>query len=101
MVSVGKHKKTCRKTTGDCTKKEVVYCIECADCTREGKKSVYFGETARMGWEQHKEHFTLLENHPEKSALGDHSRDDHNGQACVFRMKGRVKAHETPGMRVQ
>ena len=48
---------------------------------------MYFGKTARMGWERTKEHFSLLENHPEKSALGDHARDDHDGQTCAFKMK--------------
>ena len=42
-----------------------------------------------------REHYTLLENHPDKSALGDHIRDDHNGLECKFVMK-LVSKHMKP-----
>ena len=34
-----------------------------------------------------REHITLLENHPDKSALGDHLKEEHNGDKCEFKMK--------------
>ena len=34
-----------------------------------------------------REHLTLLSNHPDKSALGDHIRDEHNGEPTNFKMK--------------
>ena len=77
----------CSTKTGDCTKKNIVYQIECAECTSLEKKPKYFGETARTGFERMREHLTLLDNHPEKSALGDHIRDEHNGKASSFKMK--------------
>ena len=77
----------CSTKTGDCTKKNVVYQIECAECTKLGKKPKYFGETARTGFERMREHLTLLNNHPDKSALGDHIRDKHSGKPTNFTMK--------------
>ena len=35
----------CSTKTGDCTKKNIVYQIECAECAISGKKPKYFGET--------------------------------------------------------
>ena len=64
-----------------------MYSIECRECTKEGKESKYYGETARTGWERSREHFTLLENYPDKSALGDHIREEHNNRPCDFSMK--------------
>ena len=32
----GRDCQMCSTKPGDCTKKGVVYCIECTDCTREG-----------------------------------------------------------------
>ena len=34
-----------------------------------------------------REHLTLLDNHPEKSALADHVRDEHDGRPCSFKMR--------------
>ena len=77
----------CETKPGDCTKKNIVYEIECRDCKKGGKEAKYFRETARRGWERMREHYSLLENHPERSALGDHMTEDHEGGECEFTMK--------------
>ena len=65
----GRECRMCSTQPGNCTKKNIVYSIECRECIKEGRESKYFGETARTGWERSREHFALLENYPDKSAL--------------------------------
>ena len=56
----------CNVKAGDCTKKGIVYEIECTERAKSGKKTKYISETAQTGWERQKEHYTLLQNHPDK-----------------------------------
>ena len=37
---------------GDCRVESVVYQVDCAKCEKEGKRSVYIGETGRSAWER-------------------------------------------------
>ena len=56
----------CNVKAGDCTKKGIVYEIECTERAKSGKKTKYISETAQTGWEWQKEQYTLLQNHPDK-----------------------------------
>ena len=84
----------CSVKTGDCTKRSIVYQISCMECKVRGNPHYYYGETARKGWERAREHQAMLEDHPDKSALGDHVRDMHEGEKVEFTMKLVTKTYK-------
>ena len=76
---------------GRCDKNGVTYEIECRGCSQEeGKRKVYYGETARNAFTRGKEHLKDLDRRSAGSVLWRHCRETHEGSIPDFRMN--VKA---------
>ena len=82
---------------GKCRREGVVYRITCLECEKENTAAVYWGETARTGYERGVEHIEGLESKYEKNALWKHSSIHHEGelQEKDFKMEI-VEGHRSP-----
>ena len=82
---------------GECKREGVVYRITCMRCEREGTTAVYWGETARTGYERGTEHLAGLESHYEKNALWKHSSLYHEGSLERKEIKMEIiEGHRSP-----
>ena len=79
----------------NCQQENVVYCISCQECTKNGKKAEYTGETSRTGYLRGKEHLEGLKEEKEDNPLWKHCEIEHSGEKVGFRMKI-VKGHRSP-----
>ena len=73
---------------GKCMRRGVVYSIECNLCGEEGKKAVYFGESARSAYDRGLEQMSALLNKDKRSPLWTHHEEVHSeDQEPNFSMK--------------
>ena len=77
----------CDTSPGKCTEKSVVYRIDCTICKDEDKETVYFGETARTGFERMREHQALMKNQNLESPVVEHFQEDHPEVQTSVEMK--------------
>lgn len=87
----------CKFSPGICKKRELVYCIECAECKGEFK---YVGETSRSLGERFLEHFKNLDD--SNSTFYDHKVNIHEGQDLKFKFNVNIiNSHTGDPMRRQ
>ena len=77
----------CTAKPGSCRKRNVTYFIECAICSNEGKRSIYWGETHRTWWDRFSQHKRALETGDEMYAVVKHMMNNHSEMEPVISFK--------------
>ena len=78
----------CRSSKpGKCEKNGVGYKIQCETCKRDGKLSLYDGETGCNCYTRGKQHQNALRLRDEENALWKHCLVEHDGAEAEFSMK--------------
>ena len=65
----------------------VVYRITCLTCTKQNRKTVYIGESARTSWDRGVEHLEAIRREDRESPLIEHAQDEHPGDPREFKME--------------
>ena len=82
---------------GECRQEGVVYLITCLKCKEWGKRTEYWGETARTGFERGNEHLAGLKGKYQKNSLWKHSELYHEGNLGGGDFKMEIKEkHRSP-----
>ena len=85
---------------GDCRVESVVYQVECAKCEKEGKRSVYIGETGRSAWERGGDHLRAWRGKEEGSFIWKHEVNEH-GEGQLMEEDIRMKVISKPRKALQ
>ena len=88
---------------GDCTQKNVVYCLHCKLCEEQGKPSSYIGETKSPVRLRFNEHLRDATNETEGTPMGDHIRECHSGATAGsirFRIQILHRARDHPDRKI-
>ena len=84
---------------GNCNKEGVVYKGTCLLCEREGKESIYIGESCRSGYVRGLQHLHAIRNYEldrhKNNAFSKHIRDTHNGEETPFKLDV-IKSYKKP-----
>ena len=80
---------------GNCRARNITYQTSCLECLAKGRKSTYYGESARTAFERGQEHFTDFLSREEDSHMWKHQTTEHGDLKEVkFRMKV-LKSHRS------
>ena len=79
--------KPCSSKPGSCRMKNLTYSIKCKLCSKEGKTSVYWGETHRAWWDRYRDHQRALQNHNMDYAIVKHMANQHPEETPDFEFK--------------
>ena len=69
-----------RQAKLSCTGEGINYIIECIGCRKAGKRRVYYGESARSGYQRGKEHSKEIEDGVLAHPLVSHFWEEHSGR---------------------
>ena len=77
----------CQTREGKCMSQGVNYKITCLECKKEDKETVYWGESARTGYDRGWEHWNALKRNNKESPLVEHMLEDHPNVPYSYAME--------------